>query len=49
MPAVIVDPSRAKSAGWSPRYSFSEGLAAVWDEWSRADIEGALSAVGGRS
>jgi UDP-glucose 4-epimerase len=49
MPAVIVDPSRAKSAGWFPRYSFSEGLASVWDEWSRADIEGALSAVGGRS
>jgi UDP-glucose 4-epimerase len=49
MPAVIVDPSRAKAAGWSPRYGFSEGLAGVWDEWSRAEIDGAVSAVGGRS
>ena len=39
MPAVIVDPSRARAAGWSPRLSFEEGLAAVWDEWSRADVE----------
>lgn len=39
MPAVIVDPSRARAAGWSPRLSFERGLAAVWDEWSRADLE----------
>jgi UDP-glucose 4-epimerase len=40
MPAVIVDPSRAYAAGWSPRYpSLDEGLVAVWDEWSRADLK----------
>ncbi len=49
MPAVIVDPSRARAAGWSPRLQFADGLAAVWEEWSRADVEGPVSAVGGRS
>jgi UDP-glucose 4-epimerase len=49
MPAVIVDPSRARSAGWSPRYTFAEGLAGVWEEWSRADVEGPLTAAGGRA
>lgn len=39
MPAVIVDPRRALAAGWSPRWAFAEGLAAVWDEWSKADPE----------
>jgi UDP-glucose 4-epimerase len=39
MPAVIVDSSRARGAGWSPRYSFAEGLQGVWEEWSRADPE----------
>ncbi|HUO74822.1 MAG TPA: NAD-dependent epimerase/dehydratase family protein [Solirubrobacteraceae bacterium] len=39
MPAVIVDPSRAHAAGWSPQTSFRDGLAAVWDEWSRADVD----------
>jgi UDP-glucose 4-epimerase len=39
MPAVIVDPARAHAAGWSPRTGFRDGLAAVWDEWSRADLE----------
>ena len=40
MPAVIVDPSRAHAAGWSPRFpSLEEGLVGVWDEWSRAEIE----------
>ncbi len=38
MPAVIVDPSKARTAGWAPRLSFRDGLAAVWDEWSRADL-----------
>jgi UDP-glucose 4-epimerase len=37
MPAVIVDSSRAQSLGWSPRYTFAEGLEGVWEEWSRAD------------
>jgi UDP-glucose 4-epimerase len=40
MPAVIVDPSRAHAAGWSPRFpSLGEGLVGVWDEWSKADVE----------
>jgi UDP-glucose 4-epimerase len=49
MPAVIVDPSRAMAAGWSPRYAFSEGLRGVWEEWSAADVEamtGPLSVPG---
>ncbi len=37
MPAVIVDPARAKAAGWSPRYAFEDGLAGVWEEWSALD------------
>jgi UDP-glucose 4-epimerase len=39
MPAVIVDPSRALAAGWSPRYGFADGVRGVWDEWSAADLE----------
>lgn len=39
MRAVIVDPSRARTAGWSPRYDFSEGLRGVWEEWAAADVE----------
>jgi UDP-glucose 4-epimerase len=40
MPAVIVDPSRANAAGWSPRFpSLEEGLVGVWDEWSKAHVE----------
>jgi UDP-glucose 4-epimerase len=40
MPAVIVDPSRARAAGWSPRFpSLEEGLVGVWDEWSKAHVE----------
>jgi UDP-glucose 4-epimerase len=49
MPAVIVDPSRARAAGWSPRFDFSEGLVGVWEEWSKADVEdmtGPLSVPG---
>jgi UDP-glucose 4-epimerase len=44
MPAVIVDPSNARGLGWSPRYTFEEGLAEVWDEWSRMEIEAPVSA-----
>jgi UDP-glucose 4-epimerase len=40
MPAVIVDPSRARAAGWSPRYAFAEGVRGVWEEWSQADVDG---------
>jgi UDP-glucose 4-epimerase len=39
MPAVIVDPSRARASGWSPRFSFAEGLVGVWAEWSQADVD----------
>ena len=43
MPAVIVDPSRALAAGWSPRYpTFSDGLVGVWDEWSTAELEASV-------
>jgi UDP-glucose 4-epimerase len=39
MPAVIVDPSRAKSFGWSPQFDLESGLRGVWEEWSVADVE----------
>jgi UDP-glucose 4-epimerase len=39
MPAVIVDPSRAKSFGWSPQFDFETGLRGVWEEWSVADVD----------
>ncbi len=39
MPAVIVDPSKAHAAGWTPRYpALTDGLVGVWDEWSVADV-----------
>jgi UDP-glucose 4-epimerase len=39
MPAVIVDPSRAHVAGWTPRFpSLEEGLVGVWEEWSQAEV-----------
>ena len=45
MPAVIVDPSRARAAGWSPRFPrLADGLVGVWDEWSRADVQAPVSA-----
>jgi UDP-glucose 4-epimerase len=47
MPAVIVDPSRARAAGWAPRFNFTRGVAGVWQEWARADIEGATPLPGG--
>jgi UDP-glucose 4-epimerase len=46
MPAVIVDPSRAQSLGWSPRFDFAEGLAGVWEEWSKVDIDAVMSGLG---
>jgi UDP-glucose 4-epimerase len=39
MPAVIVDPSRALAAGWTPRYGFADGVRGVWEEWSVADLD----------
>jgi UDP-glucose 4-epimerase len=47
MPAVIVDPSQARAQGWDPRYTFAQGLVGVWDEWSRADLDGAVPLAGG--
>lgn len=46
MPAVIVDPSHARAAGWSPRFTFEEGLAGVWEEWSRIDLDAVAAGVG---
>jgi UDP-glucose 4-epimerase len=39
MPAVVVDPSAAHAKGWSPRFTLEDGLARVWEEWSRADLD----------
>ena len=40
MPAVIVDPSRAHAAGWSPRFpAFRDGLVGVWEEWSKTEVK----------
>jgi hypothetical protein len=46
MPAVIVDNSRARSAGWSPKFTFEEGLVGVWEEWSQIDHEAVLAGSG---
>jgi UDP-glucose 4-epimerase len=47
MPAVIVDPSRALAAGWTPRYpNLPDGLVGVWDEWSKADVQAPVSTGG---
>jgi UDP-glucose 4-epimerase len=45
MPAVIVDPSRALSSGWAPRYDFAEGVRGVWEEWSAADLDTIVSGM----
>jgi UDP-glucose 4-epimerase len=46
MPAVIVDQSRARAAGWSPQYDFEDGLAGVWQEWSALDREAVAAGTG---
>ena len=46
MPAVIVDPARAHAVGWSPRFTFEEGLEGVWQEWSQIDIDAVAAGVG---
>jgi len=46
MPAVIVDNGRARAGGWSPAFSFEEGLAGVWEEWSAIDIDAVQSGLG---
>jgi UDP-glucose 4-epimerase len=43
MPAVIVDNGRARAAGWAPKYTFTNGLTGVWDEWSRTGLEAAAA------
>jgi UDP-glucose 4-epimerase len=45
MPAVIVDPSRAHGAGWSPQFDFTTGVTGVWNEWKDLELEldGALA------
>ena len=49
MPAVIVDPSRAHAAGWSPRYpQLADGLVGVWEEWSTADVQAPVRRGGRR-
>jgi UDP-glucose 4-epimerase len=48
MPAVIVDPSRAHAAGWSPRFAeLADGLTGVWDEWSKAEVSPPAGIAGG--
>jgi UDP-glucose 4-epimerase len=46
MPAVIVDPSRAHAAGWSPQFDLEQGLAGVWAEWSSLDLDAVAAGVG---
>jgi UDP-glucose 4-epimerase len=47
MPAVVVDPSRAHAAGWSPRFpQLADGLVGVWEEWSKADVKAPVAAGG---
>ena len=46
MPAVIVDPARAHSLGWEPRFSFETGLEGVWQEWSALDLDSVAAGVG---
>jgi UDP-glucose 4-epimerase len=46
MPAVIVDSSAARAAGWSPRYTFESGLPEVWQEWSAIDLDAVAAGVG---
>ena len=46
MAAVIVDPSKARAAGWQPRYTLEQGLEGVWEEWSRIDLDAVSAGVG---
>ena len=46
MPAVIVDNTRARGAGWTPRVSFEEGVAEVWREWSALNLDAVTAGVG---
>ena len=47
MPAVIVDPSKARANGWQPQYPrFEDGLPGVWEEWSTIDLDAVAAGVG---
>ena len=47
MPAVIVDPSKARAAGWTPQYAtIEDGLPGVWEEWSVIDLDAVAAGVG---
>jgi UDP-glucose 4-epimerase len=46
MPAVIVDTSAARAAGWSPRVGFEDGVAEVWAEWSQLELASVADGVG---
>ena len=46
MPAVIVDNARARALGWTPRFSFEEGVAEVWREWSALDRDAVAAGHG---
>jgi UDP-glucose 4-epimerase len=46
MPAVIVDSSRARDAGWSPQFTLEAGLVGVWAEWSRLELDAVAAGVG---
>jgi UDP-glucose 4-epimerase len=46
MPAVIVDSSRARAAGWTPQFTFEQGLVGVWQEWSQIDLDAVAAGVG---
>ena len=37
---------RGPAAGWSPQYSFEDGLEGVWEEWSRLDLDAVAAGVG---
>ena len=39
MPAVVVDTSRARSLGWEPTVSLTEGMATAWDDLRPSLVE----------
>lgn len=48
MPAVRVDVRRAAGLGWAPVVTLAQGIAEVWDEWSKTEMApGAQPAVAG--
>ena len=37
---------RGPPSGWQPRYSFEDGLAGVWEEWSQIELDAVAAGVG---